>query len=102
MENNAKVFGVIALKGGVGKTTVVTNLGAALSQEFKKKVLLVDANFSTPHLGLHLGMVNSTYNLANVMNNKYSVFEAIYRHPLDAIVVAKAHSNSWSDCAYHY
>jgi septum site-determining protein MinD len=81
-QNNAKVFGVIALKGGVGKTTVVANLGATIAQEFKKKVLLVDANFSTPHLGLHLGLVDPDHNLHDVINHKYSVYEAIYQHPL--------------------
>jgi septum site-determining protein MinD len=93
MDNNAKVFGVIALKGGVGKTTVVSNLGTALSQEFKKKVLLVDANFATPHLGLHLGMVNTAYNLQNVMSNKYPIHEAIYRHPLGFHIIPGAISS---------
>ena len=66
---DAKVFGIIALKGGVGKTTVVANLGAALAQEFHKRVLLVDANFTTPHLGLHVGMVRPSHTLHNVINN---------------------------------
>jgi septum site-determining protein MinD len=52
-----KTIGVISIKGGVGKTTVTTNLGAVLADEFKKKVLIVDANFSAPNLGLHLGVV---------------------------------------------
>lgn len=79
---DAKVYGIVALKGGVGKTTVVANLGAALSQEFQKRVLLIDANFTTPHLGLHLGLVNPKYNLHHVLNNQYSVYEAIYQHPI--------------------
>ena len=34
-----KTIGVISIKGGVGKTTVTTNLGAVLANEFDKKVL---------------------------------------------------------------
>ena len=34
----AKIFGVIALKGGVGKTTVVSNLGTSLARDYGKRV----------------------------------------------------------------
>src|SRR3989339_577372 len=80
--DNPKVFGIVALKGGVGKTTTVANLGAALAQEFNKKVLIVDANFSTPHLGLHVGLVNPNYTLHQIMSDKHSVYESIYQHSL--------------------
>ena len=52
-----KTIGIISIKGGVGKTTVTTNLGAVLANEFNKKVLVIDSNFSAPNLGLHLGVV---------------------------------------------
>jgi len=52
-----KAIGVISLKGGVGKTSIVVALGAALS-ELGKKVLLVDGNLSSPNLGLHLNIIN--------------------------------------------
>lgn len=76
----AKIFGIIALKGGVGKTTVVSNLGAALTNEFNKNVLIVDANFSTPHLGLHVGLVNPDYTLHSVLNDECEITDAIYQH----------------------
>lgn len=79
---DAKVFGIIALKGGVGKTTIVANLGAALAEEFNKKVLIVDANFSTPHLGLHVGLINPNYTLHRALNNGYPIHESIYQHPI--------------------
>jgi septum site-determining protein MinD len=77
-----KVFGIVALKGGVGKTTAVSNLGASLVRDYGKKVLMIDANFSTPHLGLHLGLLTPKYTLHHVLNDNHSIFEAIYQHEL--------------------
>ena len=39
-----KVFGIISIKGGTGKTSLVSNLGTALAEEFDRKVLMIDAN----------------------------------------------------------
>lgn len=78
--SNPKIVGIIALKGGVGKTTVVSNLGAALADEFGKKVLIVDANFSTPHLGLHVGLINPDETLHSVLNDDCEIRDSIYVH----------------------
>jgi MinD-like ATPase involved in chromosome partitioning or flagellar assembly len=51
-----KTIGIISIKGGVGKTSITANLGAIIASEFKKKVLLIDGNLSSPNLGLHLNM----------------------------------------------
>ncbi len=79
MNNYKKVIGIISLKGGVGKTSSVANLGAALAG-FGKKVLVVDANFSAPNLGLHLGLPNPEITLHDVLLNRASINEAIYEH----------------------
>lgn len=79
---DAKTIGVVALKGGVGKTSVVANLGACLARDFNKKVLLVDANFSTPHLGLHFGIINPKKALQHSLNNQIDIREAIIEHPI--------------------
>ncbi len=73
-----KTIGIISIKGGVGKTSTVTALGAALANEFKQKVLLIDANFSAPNLALHLGFVNPEVTLHHVLNNRANANEAIY------------------------
>ena len=85
-----KIVGIISIKGGVGKTTTVSNLGAVLAKDFKKKVLLVDANFSAPNLGLHLGLVDPNPSLREVMHGKADVTEAIYSHELGFDVLPTA------------
>jgi septum site-determining protein MinD len=75
-----KVLGIIAIKGGVGKTTTSANVGAALSDEFMKRVLIVDANFSAPNLGLHLGIVKPEYTLHDVLSDKIDIADAIIKH----------------------
>ena len=42
-----KTIGIVSIKGGVGKSSSVSALGASLANDFNKKVLIVDANFSS-------------------------------------------------------
>ncbi len=76
----ARIIGFIAIKGGVGKTSTVANLGAILAKDFHKKILVVDANFSGPNLGLHFGFVKPEYTLHEVIEGKVPVKKAIYEH----------------------
>ncbi|MBW3018350.1 AAA family ATPase [Candidatus Woesearchaeota archaeon] len=75
-----KIIGVISIKGGVGKTTTVSNLGAVFHKVFGKKTLIVDANFTAPNLALHLGLVDPETTIHDVMQNKADISEAIYEH----------------------
>lgn len=74
-----KTIGVVSLKGGVGKTSSVVSLGSALS-DFGKKVLLVDADFSSPNLGMHLNLVDPEFTLNHVLSGKANLRHAIYKH----------------------
>ena len=70
-------MGVLSLKGGVGKTSVVVALGAAMAG-FNKKVLLVDGNFSAPNLGLHLNIIEPDATMHHVLNKEANIRDAIY------------------------
>ena len=74
-----KSIGIVSLKGGVGKTSVVASLGSALS-EAGKKVLLIDGNLSSPSLGLHLNIIDPEKTLHHVLNRTANTREAIYKH----------------------
>jgi pilus assembly protein CpaE len=54
----APVFAVFNPKGGVGKTTIATNLAAVLQIRKHMSVLLLDADTVTGHVGLSLGLPN--------------------------------------------
>jgi pilus assembly protein CpaE len=55
---SAPVFAVFNPKGGVGKTTIATNLAAVLQIRKHMDVLLIDADTVTGHVGLSLGLPN--------------------------------------------
>lgn len=73
-----KTIGIVSLKGGVGKTSIVAALGGAFSM-LGKKVLLVDGNLSSPSLGLHLNIVEPQKTLHDVLNRNAAIKDAIYK-----------------------
>jgi len=75
----AKLITVTSGKGGVGKTTTAINLGAALNS-FGKEVVIVDANLTTPNIGLHLGAPIVPVSLNHVLSGKARAYDAIYEH----------------------
>lgn len=74
----AKTIGLISVKGGVGKTSLTSAIGAILAKEFHKKVLLVDANFSSPNLALHLGLTDPEVTIHHVLSDRVDIQNAVY------------------------
>jgi len=74
-----RIIAVASGKGGVGKTTMVSNLAAALSH-FRKSVVAIDANLTTSNLGLHLGIPLYPVTLNDVLNGRAKVKDALYYH----------------------
>ena len=81
MSEAGKVIGVISVKGGVGKTTTVSNLGVILTREHKLSCVAVDGNISVPNLGLHLNMAAAQNTLQDVIEKKgASLLDAVHIH----------------------
>ena len=75
----ARIICVASGKGGVGKTTLCSNLAAALAR-FGRSVIAVDCNLTTSNLGLHLGVPLYPVTLQDVLKKDVDVEDAIYYH----------------------
>lgn len=82
----SRVIVVTSGKGGVGKTTTSVNLATAINN-FGEDVVVVDANFTTPDIGLHLGAPIVPVTLNHVLSGKAKIAEAIYEHESGTKVV---------------
>lgn len=71
------IISFVSIKGGVGKTTLALETASALANDFGKKVLLVDANFSAPNIALYLDMKNDL-TLHDVLGDREGLHAAIY------------------------
>lgn len=89
----AKIIGVVALKGGVGKTSCTANIASALAR-LGKQVLAVDANFSTPNLSYHFGLLQPEGDLRKVLSNKVKPQSAIYEYAKQLHVLPMASSRA--------
>ena len=76
----AKIISIVSGKGGVGKTTTVSNLGVALA-DHGRNVIILDANVTTPNLSLHLGIPFYPITLHDVLKKKIPIESALYDHP---------------------
>ena len=74
-----KIIVITSGKGGVGKTTTAINLGAAINY-FGGDVVVIDANLTTPNVGIHLNSPEVPVNLNHVLMKKAAPYEAVYEH----------------------
>ena len=74
-----RVLGILSGKGGVGKTTVSTNLGLAM-HNLGEDVVVVDADLKNPTLGIQLGVFDYDTTLHDVMEKDMPLLEAMYIH----------------------
>ncbi len=72
-----RVIGLISLKGGVGKTTLSAAIACDLAHNWGKRVLLIDANYSAPNLGIHMNLLTPKKTIHDVLSgDKFS--DAVY------------------------
>ncbi|MBS3091415.1 MinD/ParA family protein [Candidatus Pacearchaeota archaeon] len=74
-----KTIGIISIKGGVGKTTIAASMAADLVNYYGKKVMLVDANYSAPNLGLHMDIIEPGKTIHDVLSGRARVESAIHK-----------------------
>jgi septum site-determining protein MinD len=74
-----RVISIISGKGGVGKTSLVSNLAAALT-DLGNDVVAIDTNLTTPNLGLHLGLHFAPRTLHHVLKGQTKLKDATYEH----------------------
>jgi len=64
----SKIISIYSNKGGIGKTTVATNLAYELARTTQDKVALVDLNLQLGDISTFLNL-NSSFDVAYVVNN---------------------------------
>ncbi len=82
--SGGNILAFVSIKGGVGKTTLALETASSLVNNFNKKVLLVDANFSAPNIGLYLDLTNDAtlHDALNGMLLQNAIYES---HGIDVI-----------------
>ena len=74
-----RFIALISGKGGSGKTSSAIALGCAMNY-FGKDITILDANITTPNIGIHLGAPVVPINLHHVLQGKNHISEAVYMH----------------------
>ena len=75
----ARVITVTSGKGGVGKTTMVGNLGVALAMR-RQRVVVIDADVGLRNLDMMLGLENRVvYDLVDVIEGRCRLRQALVR-----------------------
>ncbi|MBD3203893.1 P-loop NTPase [Candidatus Woesearchaeota archaeon] len=74
-----KFLVVASGKGGVGKTTAAINLATALNG-YGRDVILIDANLTTPNVGIYLGSSKIPVSFHDVVSGEKEITDSIYLH----------------------
>lgn len=86
--NKLRIIGIASGKGGVGKTTVSTNLAVALAQS-GKQVMLFDADLGLANAQIALG-IRAELNFSHVISGEKTLSEIVVRGPSGLYVVPGA------------
>jgi len=75
----ARFITIISGKGGVGKSTTSINLASSLNM-MGKTTTIVDANLTTPNVGIYLGVPVVPKTIHDVLAGKIPIDDATYIH----------------------
>lgn len=74
-----RIIAIASGKGGVGKTTIAANLSLVL-QKLGKRVVVIDCNLTTAHLGLLFGIYFYPKTLNDFLRDEVRFENILYRH----------------------
>jgi flagellar biosynthesis protein FlhG len=97
----ARVIAVTGGPTGVGCTTVVVNLAAALAQQ-GKDVLVIDECVGERSVSAMLGGLRGAGNFSAVMRGEMTLDDAAARHPLGFSVLAASRANRDGHAAHQF
>ena len=86
--SNTRVIAITSGKGGVGKTSIVANLGYAFNK-LGKKVLIFDADLGLGNLDVLLGLAPK-YNLSHVIMGEKTIEEILISGPSNMKILPAA------------
>lgn len=75
-----RVISVVSGKGGVGKTTVTSNLAIALASQ-GEETLIIDGNLSGANVAQHFGLGFQEVSLNHVLDGQAYITQAVAKHP---------------------
>lgn len=73
------ITAILSAKGGVGKTTISTNIALAL-HKMGHDTVLVDGDYRNPNVCLHLGKFDSATGVQDIIQGRSGVMESLYIH----------------------
>ncbi|NOR59073.1 MAG: P-loop NTPase [Methanosarcinales archaeon] len=77
---SAEIYLILSGKGGVGKTTVFSNLATSIAMS-GKEIIVIDADLAMPNLGLVFGMIDAPITIHDVLAGSEPIEKAIYEGP---------------------
>lgn len=79
--SKGKIFSVFGPKGGVGTTTMVSNLATTLIKQTKKDLIVVDLNLQLGNIAFFLN-IKTKYSILDVLSNINNIDSVLFKRML--------------------
>lgn len=85
-QRDPRIIAIASGKGGVGKTTIAANLGAALAG-LDNNVIIIDLDLAMPNLEIITGLRTPPVGLVDVLEGKLELERVVYTGPAGTKVI---------------